>query len=278
MSDKYVGMLNKALESEHAAIIQYLTHAYAMGECVIACEIEAIAREEMRHFDWLAEAIVDLGGVPSIERGDMRLETREVVDWMRDDVQQEEEAVAMYEGYIKEIRDSRIRRLLRRILSDERAHHSKFEHMVEEAEEAGLKDMRDFRQDRVAQVLDLGIAYEYAAVLQYLFQSYMTSNATIRRELEDQAINQMQHLGWLAEELVDCGGSPVIDHARVDQSTDVIDMLKVNAKLTRVLAREYEIAAVEVMDDSVRELLTKIKDQELYQSEIFNELLEGEEV
>ncbi len=72
MSDEIVRLLNEDLEGEHAAIIQYLTHAYAMGEGEMACEIEAIAREEMRHFDWLAEGIVSLGGVPSIKRGDMR--------------------------------------------------------------------------------------------------------------------------------------------------------------------------------------------------------------
>ena len=49
-----IELLTKDLQDEHAAIIQYLTHAYAMGEGELACEIEAIAREEMRHFDWLA--------------------------------------------------------------------------------------------------------------------------------------------------------------------------------------------------------------------------------
>ena len=53
--DKIVTLLNQDLEGEHGAIIQYLTHAYAMGEGEMACEIEAIAREEMRHLDWLAE-------------------------------------------------------------------------------------------------------------------------------------------------------------------------------------------------------------------------------
>ncbi|MGB2853717.1 MAG: ferritin-like domain-containing protein, partial [Dehalococcoidia bacterium] len=67
-------LLNQDLEGEHGAIIQYLTHAYAMGEGEMACEIEAIAREEMRHLDWLAEAIVELGGIPSLERGMMRME------------------------------------------------------------------------------------------------------------------------------------------------------------------------------------------------------------
>jgi bacterioferritin len=66
-----VALLNEDLKDEHGAIIQYLTHAYAMGECEMACAIEAIAREEMRHLDLLAEAIVELGGVPSLERGAM---------------------------------------------------------------------------------------------------------------------------------------------------------------------------------------------------------------
>jgi len=39
-----IKMLNHDIESEHGAIIQYLTHAYAMGEGEFSCEIEAIAR------------------------------------------------------------------------------------------------------------------------------------------------------------------------------------------------------------------------------------------
>ena len=70
--DKIIALLNQDLEGEHAAIIQYLVHAYAMGEGEMSCEIEAIAREEMRHLDWLAETIVELGGVPTLERGEMR--------------------------------------------------------------------------------------------------------------------------------------------------------------------------------------------------------------
>ena len=53
--DKTIALLNQDLEGEHGAIVQYLSHAYAMGEGEMACEIEAIAREEMRHLDWLAD-------------------------------------------------------------------------------------------------------------------------------------------------------------------------------------------------------------------------------
>ena len=98
--EKVIELLNKDLEGEHAAIIQYLNHAYAMGEGEMACEIEAIAREEMRHLDWLAETTVSLGGVPSLIRGDMRTGGEAVSEWMKNDVLQEEDAVSLYEEHI----------------------------------------------------------------------------------------------------------------------------------------------------------------------------------
>ena len=91
--DKIIALLNEDIEDEHGAIIQYLSHAYAMGEGEMACEIEALAREEMRHLDWLAETVVELGGVPSLERGKMRMGNGAVSDWMKNDVLLEEGAI-----------------------------------------------------------------------------------------------------------------------------------------------------------------------------------------
>ena len=54
---KMIELLNQDLQDEHGAIVQYLAHAYAMGEGELSCEVEAIAREEMRHLDWLASAM-----------------------------------------------------------------------------------------------------------------------------------------------------------------------------------------------------------------------------
>ena len=109
--DKVIALLNQDLEGEHGAIIQYLTHAYAMGEGEMACEIEAIAREEMRHLDWLAETIVELGGIPSLKRGKMLMDGKSVVDWMKNDVLLEEDAVTTYGEHIKAIDDPKIKRL-----------------------------------------------------------------------------------------------------------------------------------------------------------------------
>jgi len=277
MKDNVISPLNDDLEGEHAAIIQYLTHAYAMGEGEMACEIEAIAREEMRHLDWLAETIVGLGGVPSLKRGDMRMGGESVADWMRNDVQQEDDAIAMYEEHIKAIDDPKIKRLLERILSDEKSHRGDFEHFVDKAQKERAGDLRGSRQDRVAQILNWGIEHEYTVILQYLFHRYMTSNEDVKREMEDQAINEMQHLGWLSEKLVGKRGTPRIEHSKVDQSTKTADMLSADIKIEQEVAAEYDRAAKEIEETDLKELLLRIRDHEIYHTEVFSDLLKEEE-
>ena len=275
--DKIVTLLNQDLEGEHGAIIQYLSHAYAMGEGEMACEIEAIAREEMRHLDWLAETIVELEGTPSLNRGKMRMGGQLVADWMRNDVLLEEDGIALYKEHIKAIDDPRIKRLLGRILSDEESHHGDFEHFAEKAQREGAKDVRGSRQDRVVQTLNWGIGHEYTVILQYMFQSYMTANPEIKKQLEDQAINEMQHLGWLAEKIIDISGNPRIEHTEVNQSTKTIDMLRADIKIEQEVAAAYDRAATKSEDPSLKKLLLRLRDHELYHTEVFSDLLKEEE-
>jgi len=275
--DEIIGLLNRDLEGEHAAIIQYLIHAYAMGEGEMACEIEAIAREEMRHLDWLAETIVSLGGTPSLKRGDMRVGGESVSDWMRNNVLLEEDAMNPYKEHIKAVDDPKIKRLLKRILSDEESHHGDFMHFVEKAEREGAKDIRGTRQDKLTRVLDWGIEHEYTVILQYLLHSYMTTNEDVKKEMQDQAINEMQHLGWLSEELVDEKGTPRIEHIEVDQSTKTADMLRADIQIEREVAAEYDRAAKEIEEPDLKKLLKRIRDHEVYHADVFTDLLRKEE-
>jgi bacterioferritin len=274
---KIVELLNKDLEGEHGAIIQYLTHAYAMGEGEMSCEIEAIAREEMRHLDFLAEAIVELGGVPSLKRGKMRMGGKAVTEWMSNDVLLEGDAVKQYKEHIKAIDDPKIKRLLKRILSDEESHRGDFEHFVGKAKKEGAKDIRGKRQDKTAKALNWGIEHEYTVILQYLLHSYLTPNEEAKEELEDQAINEMQHLGWLAEELVDGGGNPKIEHTKVDHSTKTADMLRADIKIEKEVTEAYDRAAKEVKGKKLKQLLRRIRDHEIYHTEVFTDLLKEEE-
>ena len=273
---KIIELLNKDLQDEHGAIIQYLNHAYGIGEGEMACEIEAFARDEMRHLDWLAETIVELGGVPSLERGTMRMGGEQVSEWMQNDVALEEGGIKQYREHISLIDDPKIKRLLQRILSDEQAHHGNFIHFVDKAKRKGAKDIRGDRQDKTARMLNWGIEHEYTVILQYLLHSYMSKGKEAQEQLQDQAINEMQHLGWLTEELVGGGGNPVIEHTEVDQSTRPADMLKADIKIEKEVAAAYDKAGKETDDADLKKLLFRIRDNELYHIDVFNDLLEEE--
>jgi bacterioferritin len=271
--EEIIALLNEDLEGEHGAIIQYLTHAYAMGEGEMACEIEAIAREEMRHLDWLAETIVELGGKPSMKRGNMRMTGKSVPDWMGNDVLLEEDAIKLYRKHIEAIGDRKVKRLLKRILSDEESHHGDFAHFVDKAKKEKAKDLRGSRKDKVTEILNWGIEHEYTVILQYLLHSYMATSEEMKEEMEDQAINEMQHMGWLAEEMVSGKASPRMEHASLDKSTRMGDMLRADIKIEKAVAAKYDQSAQEVSEADLKKLLRRIRDHELYHVEVFDDLL-----
>lgn len=130
--DAVVRMLQDDLAGEHAAIIQYLQHVWRMGDTGndIPCEVEEIARDEMRHFRWLAELVVDLGSDPTIERDVIYVNGSPPADLMLLDVDAEDRAIAMYMAHLRNIDDRRIQRVLERILVDERAHRELFRGFV----------------------------------------------------------------------------------------------------------------------------------------------------
>jgi bacterioferritin len=269
-----IELLNQDLQDEHGAIVQYLAHAYSMGEGELSCEVEAIARAEMRHLDWLAETVVELGGTPSVKRGGMRMGGEGVPDWMSNDVRLEEDAIAHYEDHIRRIDDPKVQRLLKRILADENAHHGEFAHFVDKSRREGLTDHRGPKTDDTAKFLNWGVNHEYTVVLQYLFHRYMARDTEAQKQLEDQAVNEMQHLGWLAEELIDEGGTPIIPEAEVNQVADTAEALRADIAIEKDVAKKYGDFAAATGDAGLKELLTRIRNNELYHQEIFNDLLE----
>ncbi len=274
---KIIALLNKDLEDEHGAIIQYLTHAYSIGEGEMACEIEATARDEMRHLDWLAETIVELGGVPSMKRGTMLMGKGSVVDWMKNNVSLEEGALKQYTEHIKAIDNLKIKRLLKRILSDEKAHHGDFANFVVKAQKKNMKDITGTRSDKIAQTLNWGIEHEYTVILQYMLQSYLTTNKEAKKQFEDQGINEMQHLGWLAEKMIDMGGKPKIEHTKVNQSKKTAGMLRADIKIEKEVADIYNRAARESKDVKLKNLFLRLRDNERYHVDVFTEVLKKEE-
>ena len=172
------------------------------------------------------------------------------------------------------VSDPKVKRLLKRILSDEESHHGDFRHFVDKTSREGMTDVRGTRDDRTVRLLNWGVEHEYTVILQYLFHSYMATDEEVREQLVDQAVNEMQHLGWLAEKLVSLSSSPRIEHTEVDQSRDMMQMLDADIRIENQVAQTYDKATRELDDSRVVELLARIRDQEMYHAEVFQELLD----
>ena len=282
-----IDLLKKDMMDEHQAIIQYLFHAYAMEEGEIPCEIEAVAREEMRHLDWLAEAIVELGGDPTMERTPPDLTLADVETLMRKDVDLEQGAIDTYRAQIEMIDDPKIRRLLARILSDEVAHKGTFADLADEGremEEAGQEVMNEALlgdggedgepvSDRLAGILNQGIRHEYTVILQYLYHSFVAEGKEVAEELEDAAINEMQHMGWLSEALAERGGHPHMERFKLFLSRDPEKNIEADIAAEQAVTRDYTAHLAEIDDDELHALLGRIREHEIYHDAVFQDLL-----
>lgn len=124
---KLLKELNKDLEWEYAAAVQYVQHASVMtGAQYESIQKELIihSQEEMAHALMLSEQIDFLGGVPTID-----VETRAVSDktleMLKQDLAGEELAISRYKERIQQaeqLKEYGLRRILEDILIQEEEH------------------------------------------------------------------------------------------------------------------------------------------------------------
>ncbi len=124
---KLLSELNKDLEWEYAAAIQYVQHAATINGAQfdsIQKELLIHAQEEMQHAVMLSEQINFLGGVPTVD-----VEKREIsansVEMLKQDLKGEDNAIARYKkriGQAEELKEYGLRRVLEDILIQEEEH------------------------------------------------------------------------------------------------------------------------------------------------------------
>jgi bacterioferritin len=192
-----VQWLNEDLRGEHDAILHYLQHAWRLR--AFGPRIQSIARDEMRHFKWLAHAIVGLGGIPDLSTPPARVESDPLVQ----DVAAEEWAIAQYRRHMEEVQDPAVRLLLSRIVVDEEDHLRQFQAMQREASEDPMEpEEAGAAEDPLAALF----RREYQAALQALWNSFLHRHLkALGMDWEDQAVEEMKHLGWLGEALAVLG-------------------------------------------------------------------------
>ncbi len=125
--DQLIAGLNKALEWEYAAAVQYVQHAAVLTGPQydgIAKELVVHSQEELQHAVAVAEQIDFLGGTPSIDV-EQRDISKDAVEMLEQDLAGEENAIHMYKGLIKqaeELGEYGLRRVLEDILMQEEEH------------------------------------------------------------------------------------------------------------------------------------------------------------
>ncbi|NLV74722.1 MAG: ferritin-like domain-containing protein [Chloroflexi bacterium] len=271
-------LLQEDFRGEHQAIVEYLMHAYEIGESGLACEIEKIARQEMYHLDWLADEIVELGGMPGMTPLEPDFTPLTPAEHMLRDVEREEETIKRYRDHTKVIDDPKIRLVLSRILHDEVVHQEQFEHLAEEAKEHKSVIEQAIKEEgspdqRMTDIFNEGIRHEYTVALQYLFHKFMSRDKERSEELFDIAINEMQHLGWLSEALAERGGRPDFTKGEMVLTEHDETNIKADIAIERLVTKQYSEQAPELQDPEVRALFERIRDHEVFHTSQFNNML-----
>lgn len=125
--EKLLEELNKDLEWEYAAAIQYVQHATTMtGPQYESIQKELLvhSQEEMQHAVMLSEQIDYLGGVPTVNV-EKREISRDTTEMLRQDMAGEERAIQSYKERIAQaeaLQEYGLRRILEDILIQEEEH------------------------------------------------------------------------------------------------------------------------------------------------------------
>ncbi|MEJ2528887.1 MAG: ferritin-like domain-containing protein [Gammaproteobacteria bacterium] len=125
--EQLIEELNKDLEWEYAAAVQYVQHASVItGAQYESIQKELIihSQEEMQHAVMLSEQIDFLGGVPSVEV-ERRDVSSDAVEMLKQDLWGEDNAISRYKERIAQaeaMREYGLRRMLEDILIQEEEH------------------------------------------------------------------------------------------------------------------------------------------------------------
>ncbi len=134
---KILQMLNDALELEHSAFVQYLSHAEIVdgvtAEPVIA-RLKEIAEDEKKHQEKFRNLIGLLGGVPSMKISKTR-GAKNIKEILEQNLKAEKEAVDAYKKILEELKTEKskgyygflLEHEIRHIIIDEQEHISELE-------------------------------------------------------------------------------------------------------------------------------------------------------
>lgn len=145
-NDELLAVLNQLLADELTAISQYMVHSEMCdnwGYDKLHQAIEAQAKDEMHHAEWLIQRIIFLEGTPVVSKLNPMKIGASVLDMVTNDQAAETEAVRAYNESIalaQEVNDQASADLLLRILKMEEGHMDWAEVQRSQIEQMGLQN------------------------------------------------------------------------------------------------------------------------------------------
>ncbi len=273
--DKIINYLNYNIALEHAAITQYLFHAFTICEESVEKDLEEIAREEMKHLRMFAHAVVDLGGYPAIDnRAEVFLEAQTKESLLSFDVEAEKMAINVYEKQLKDIKDTHIRKIFERVIQDESSHLHIFQALVEKLKENLSTNKEgghvDENKAKIAHILNSYLKKQYQKILESLYQSFMlkAKNPKLSDTIEQRAIDKMKHFGWVAEEISEAGIKPNIDLPDIEKIENQEQAINYNTKDQEMFSKEVEDIAKNTEDSDLRWILDRISKREIHYEDL----------
>ena len=142
--------LNRALSLELAGVIQYLQHSFLVTgqEREVFCDFfRDLSKESRKHAEVLGDKVVALGGVPTVEPGDIRQSTN-LTEMLRQDLELERTAMEAYVAAWKSCTDAELgtRFLLEERIAEEQLHIDEFEKLTSERQANVTKEKITLRQ------------------------------------------------------------------------------------------------------------------------------------
>jgi bacterioferritin len=128
----------------------------------------------------------------------------------------------------------------------------------------------------VINMLNADITGEIEAILTYLRHQFVCGICEISRTMEETARDEMRHVEWLSETVVDLGGIPTIEHAQLHLEGEGLPaMLKRDVGLEDMATNQYQDHIDAITDPKIRHLLRKIMNEEIEHRDKFAEKLHG---
>ncbi len=130
-TEEIIRLLNEDFVKEIEATMVYVRNSFVMSRCDPSRVTEAVAVDEMRHMNWLADLIVKRGGKPVMEYRELDFGGDGLESQLSKQVALEAEAVERYKKHIEIIDDVEVAGVLKHILDEEKRHRKEFRMRLE---------------------------------------------------------------------------------------------------------------------------------------------------